>query len=183
MIIAILTPVLAYLICIGAIYGDSLQNISFTDIDYAVVFGNKVETTGEPSNRLRARLDRAFELWSDSIVDTIIVSGGIGIEGFDEAKVMGQYLLDLGVDSTLILFDNEGVTTHATAQYCREMISSEKSVVVVTQQFHISRAKLSLRNAGFSEVYGAFPQFRERRDLYSSIREVPALFKYWIKEL
>ncbi len=165
------------------IYADSLYTRNFLTVDYAVVYGNKVELTGEPSNRLRARLDCAFELWSDSLVDSIIVSGGIGIEGFDEAAIMGEYLIERGIDSSLILLDHKGNTTHATALNCIDLIGADRSIVAVTQQFHISRAKLSLRNAGFSEVYGAYPQYRERRDLYSSIREVPAWLKYWVKDL
>ena len=68
----------------------------FTDenarADAAVVFGNKVLMIGVPSPRLQARLDAARSLYEKKLVLKILVSGGIGKEGFDEALVMRDAL-------------------------------------------------------------------------------------------
>lgn len=57
-------------------------------VDVAVVLGNKVELNGQPSDRLQARLDKAVKLYEEDFFKYIIVSGGKGKEGLDEAEVM-----------------------------------------------------------------------------------------------
>jgi len=52
--------------------------------DLMVVFGNKVETSGLPSERLKRRLDKAVKLYNDKTAKKIVVSGAMGIEGFNE---------------------------------------------------------------------------------------------------
>src|SRR5262245_21950109 len=60
--------------------------------DVAVVPGNQVNPDGTPSDRLAARLDTALNLYRRGVVKAVLVSGGTGVEGFDEADVMAAYL-------------------------------------------------------------------------------------------
>src|SRR6187402_1531851 len=53
--------------------------------DVALVLGNKVEVDGQPSPRLRARLDETLLLYRSGYFPAIITSGGLGREGYDEA--------------------------------------------------------------------------------------------------
>lgn len=57
------------------------------EANVAVVLGNTVNPDGTPSRRLAARLDTALELHRRGLFKNIIVSGGVGREGFDEAVV------------------------------------------------------------------------------------------------
>nr|WP_202819711.1 YdcF family protein [Thaumasiovibrio occultus] len=145
----------------------------------AVVLGNKVERDGTPSPRLAARLDAALGIWQAGYLQSIIVSGGTGKEGFDEAAVMARYLMDNGVPQAAINIDSHGVNTRATADYVAATIAADTPVIAVSQQFHVSRSKLALRQAGFQRVYGHPADFVEWRDIYSSSREVAAWVKYW----
>jgi len=43
---------------------------------------------------------------------------------------------------------------------------------VVSQYFHLPRARLALRRFGIETVYSAHAFFFEARDVYSSVREV-----------
>ncbi len=83
--------------------------------DLAVVFGNKVNEDGTPSPRLKARLDRAHELYRARTVPLLLVSGGLGREGFDEAKVMADYLAGRGMPREHILVDSAGNNSYLTA--------------------------------------------------------------------
>ena len=62
--------------------------------DVGIVLGSKVMPDGTPSPRLRARLDKAGELYRQGKFGWVIVSGGTGKEGYSEAKVMAAYLAD-----------------------------------------------------------------------------------------
>lgn len=169
-------------LCVLAIYVDSYGKQGFV-ANVGVVFGNKVDLNGKPSKRLEARLLASLDLYKRNQIEKILVSGGIGVEGFDEAKVMEAYLASNGIPSIDILVDSNGSNTHNTAINALAMVGQNTSVVAISQRYHLSRAKLSLRNAGFNNVYGFAPDFHEVRDVYSYVREVPAWLKYWAKGL
>lgn len=151
--------------------------------DAAVVLGNKVEVDGQPSERLKARLDRAAELYDGGYFTFIIVSGGMGKEGFDEAKVMKSYLIDNGVPEEIIKEDNNGYNSYMTGQNASKMMDELEldSVMVITQYFHVSRTKLAFRKMGIKEVFSAHAKIFEFRDIYSIVREFPAYYKYLLK--
>ncbi len=158
-------------------------NDELKPVDIAVVLGNKVDIDGQPSERLQARLDKAFELYNEGYYSFVIVSGGIGKEGFDEAKVMKAYLVEKGVTEDKIIEDNNGYNSYMTAQSTSKIMDELKldSAMVITQYFHISRTKLAFRKLGIKEVHSAHAQIFEFRDIYSIIREFPAYYKYLLK--
>ena len=149
--------------------------------DVAVILGSKVELNGQPSARLIARLDKAQALYTAKVVKNFIVSGGTGKEGFDEATVMHDYLVRAGIPAAAIIVDSNGDNTQDTARNCASLMKAHgfKSVIIVTQYFHISRTRLALHAYGINEVHSAHAQFFELRDIYSIAREVVALPTYW----
>lgn len=142
--------------------------------DVAVVLGNTVNPDGTPSHRLAARLDKTLELHRKGMFKHVIVSGGLGREGFDEAVVMRDYLVSRGIPQHQILVDSLGLTTAATAANVAALAQVHRwsSVLVVSQYFHIPRCRLALSKAGVHPVYAAHAQYVELRDLYSIPREV-----------
>lgn len=158
-------------------------NDELKPVDAAVVLGNKVEVNGQPSDRLKARLDKSIELYNEGYYTFIIVSGGIGKEGFDEAKVMKAYLMDNGIAENNIIEDNNGYNSYMTAQNTRIIMDELglDSVMIISQYFHISRTKLAFRKIGIEETSSAHANIFELRDLYSLIREFPAYYKYLLK--
>ncbi|QDP42197.1 YdcF family protein [Radiobacillus deserti] len=149
-------------------------------VDTAVVLGNKVNEDGTPANRLRARLDRTVELYNQGYFPTIIVSGGVGKEGFDEAKVMKDYLVDNGIPENVITEDSDGYNTHMTAENTKSIMKEQNlnSAMIITQYFHITRTKLAFYQLGLKQVSSAKADIFEFRDIYSIFREFPAFYKY-----
>jgi vancomycin permeability regulator SanA len=156
---------------------------NFATSDVAVVLGNKVNKDGKPSERLKARLDVAVNLFNDSLVRFIVVSGGVGSEGFDEALVMKNYLIRKGVMDGFIIVDNQGYNTFLTASNFVEINETYhfESLVLVSQFFHLSRTKLIFRKFGFKKLSTAHAKYFEWRDIYSLLREFPAYYKYLFK--
>ena len=112
----------------------------------------------------------------------MIVSGGTGKEGFSEARVMADYLIERRkLPRTAAILDELGNTTLATAQNSAAIMRqrSLSSVVVVTQYFHVTRSRYALHQAGIATVRSAHARYLEWRDLYSVAREVIALPIYW----
>jgi vancomycin permeability regulator SanA len=151
--------------------------------DVALVLGSKVEMDGTPSVRLRARLDRTLELFREGRFPSVIVSGGTGKEGFDEAAVMRDYLISNGVPADRIIPDSHGDTAFASAANAARIARERnfRSVFVVSQYFHIPRARLALQQCRVSEVHSAHAHFSESRDIYSSVRETVGYASYLLR--
>lgn len=153
--------------------------------DVAIVLGSKVELDGRPSARLAARLDKAVELYRAGMFRAVIVSGGLGKEGYDEATIMRAYLVAHAIPVAAILVDSAGVDTAATARNSAALMKSHgfSSALVVTQYFHITRCKLALRANGVMALYSAHADWFEWRDLYSTLREALAIPVYLASSL
>jgi len=147
--------------------------------DLGVVLGNKVNEDGTLSERLTQRLACGLALYRNGRVARLLVSGGLGKEGFYEGTKMRDYLRAHGVPDTAIIVDNAGNNTQQTVRNTARLRTAQhfQSVVVVSQFYHISRTKLLFRQAGFTQVSGASPVYFEWRDLYSLLREFVAYYQ------
>ena len=146
--------------------------------DIAVIYGNTVHEDGTLSERLKARLDRGIQLYNDSLTEVLFVSGGLGKEGFYEGDKMQEYLIQEGIPAEKIVVDNKGNNTKQTTFNFIKKFGKEKSVIVVSQYHHISRAKLAFRKAGIKNVSGAHCDYFELRDFYACIREFFGYYSY-----
>jgi vancomycin permeability regulator SanA len=169
-----------------AICFDGLHDDVPVRADAAVVLGAKVYESGTLSPALQARCDRSVDLYKQKVVPIIIVSGGLGREGFWEGDKMRDYLMQQGVPESCIVVDNYGNNSRLTADnacsYFQKQTNNDLSalkIVVVSQYFHITRCRLALRQTGFRQVYGAHAYFFEWLDLYHIPREVVAMVVYW----
>jgi vancomycin permeability regulator SanA len=149
----------------------------------AVVLGNTVYPDGTPSPRLKARLDKAVELYRQGYFKRIIVSGAQGGEGYDEARVMKNYLISHGVEPQAVLPDPNGFNTFETARNTAALLrrAEDKSVMVITQYFHVTRCRIALNKFGITEVRSAHANYFGLRDIYSLFREVAAIPVYLLR--
>lgn len=122
--------------------------------DAAVVLGTRVLPNGVPSVWLRGRLNRALELYQEGIVKNIIVSGGLGREGHEEADVMRAYLIERGVPFEKIFADLNGDDTYETARHTKNIMEAQKfrSVVIVSHYYHVPRAMMAFKRFQISNV-------------------------------
>jgi vancomycin permeability regulator SanA len=155
------------------------------EADVAVVLGNTVQANGDPSPRLAARLDRAYDCYAASQCRIIFVSGGMDSAGADEAAAMRGYLLGRGVPADRIVTDSAGADTWATARHASAYMREHgyTRALAVTQYFHVPRTMLALKRQGVADVGGGYPRFFELRDIYSVFRELPAVALYIFRPL
>lgn len=141
--------------------------------DIAVILGNKVNEDGTLSERLEKRLECGLNLYRKHRVKKIIVSGGLGKEGFYEGDKMRDFLIANKVPDTAIIVDNLGNNTRATVINTIKLKDSLdfKSIIVVSQYYHVTRTKMLFRKQGFKNVASVSPNYFEIKDLYSILRE------------
>lgn len=146
--------------------------------DLAVILGNKVNEDGTLSERLTKRLESGIFLYRAHRVKKILVSGGLGKEGFYEGDKMKEYLVEKGIPDSLIIVDNNGNNTGATVDNTLRL--KEKlhfnSIFIVSQYFHVTRTKKLFKDRGFKNVSSISPSYFELRDVYSILREFPAYY-------
>ena len=148
--------------------------------DCILVLGNKVHEDGTLSDRLKARVDKALELYNTHKAKKIIVSGGLGKEGHYEGTAMKAYIVNNGIPETDVIVDDKGIDTQATAVNY-SIIAKEnnfRSVIIVSQYYHITRTRLALKKQGVSAIHAAHAEYFEWRDVYSLIREFFGYYKY-----
>lgn len=176
-------PVLYFLLSSAFIANYGLQENGCL-ADTAVVLGNKVETSGVPSDRLKARLDRSIQLYWQGCYSRIIVSGGLGKEGFDEAEIMKKYLVSKGISESSILEDNEGNTTERTAENLEKVLGKKPDTcIIITQYWHIFRtSRVFERKNSCRTVLFSYARYSEWRDIYSILRETVAVPAYELRE-
>ena len=174
--------ILSALLATGALVWDGLRD-ELGHADVALVLGNTVHPDGTPSRRLSARIERTLELYREGYFPLILVSGGLGKEGHDEAVVMREYLVQRGVPAEAILVDSEGLNTFASARKTQQLMSERglSKALVITQYFHVPRSKLALKKFGIPTVYSAHARYFEGRDLYSIPREIAGMLKYTLR--
>ncbi|SFW47631.1 protein SanA, affects membrane permeability for vancomycin [Cellulophaga fucicola] len=146
--------------------------------DVAVILGNKVNEDGTLSERLEKRLECGLKLYQNGQVKKIIVSGGLDKEGFYEGDKMKEYLIKNNVPSSAVIIDNFGNNTLATVKntIALQETLSFKSIIVVSQYFHLTRIKMLFKKQGFKNVSSASPMYFEVRDFYSLFREFVAYY-------
>ena len=150
-----------------------------TQADIAVILGSKVNEDGTLSPRLEKRLECGLEVFMKKRVKKIIVSGGFGKEGYYEGDKMKEFLVSKGVPDSCIITDNKGNNTLATVNNTIRICDSLnfKSIIVVSQYFHITRTKQLFKKQHMENVSGASPHYFELRDFYALTRE---FFAYYL---
>ncbi|MCU7613974.1 YdcF family protein [Chryseobacterium sp. GMJ5] len=76
--------------------------------DIAVILGSKVNEDGTLSRRLEKRLEAGIDLYTKRRVKMILVSGGLGKEGFYEGDTMKEFLIRKQIPDSVIVVDNYG---------------------------------------------------------------------------
>lgn len=109
-----------------------------------VVFGAKVHEDGTPSEALLERVTTGVELYRQGLSKTLIVSGGIGHEGQDEAEVMKRIAVRQGVPAEDIVTDNQGTNTEASLRAVRAFLAAHGGgkALVVSHYHHLPRVRL-----------------------------------------
>jgi vancomycin permeability regulator SanA len=106
--------------------------------EVAIVLGTEV-VDGQPSPRLKGRLEAAAALISSGTARALLVSGdGRGDSG-DEPAAMTAYLVSLGVPADRIVGDPYGLDTYDTCVRARD-VYGVKRALVITQSYHVDRA-------------------------------------------
>lgn len=148
----------AFLISFVWVEGSILAHDSGTespDAPTVIVLGAGLNGD-QPSLTLVARLQTALEYLQIHPQAAIIVSGGQGTyETCTEAAAMARWLTEKGVDPSRIYLEEQSTDTKENLVFSRKLMKEyglAEPVIVVSNSFHLYRARLLAQQAGFSQV-------------------------------
>lgn len=141
----------------------------------AIVFGAGLKHDGSPTLVLQDRIETAVALYQAGKVQKILMSGDNRTLFYNEPGAMRAYAISAGVPEEDIVLDYAGQSTYDTCYRAKEIFGLS-DVLLVTQEFHLSRAVYTCRALGLNAegVIANIKLFRRSSLLYWSLRELPA---------
>ena len=128
------------------------------EVDALIILGAGLRNSS-PSLVLRTRLNAAIRYLETRGDIPIIVSGGLGRgETITEAEAMFRYLTARGVDESLIWKEGESTSTQENLAFSVALMEEKgldvanATVAIVSNEFHLFRAKLIAERAGLDAV-------------------------------
>ena len=188
-LLALLALVVAGAVAFGALeayIGQHSRNKAVGDPQVMVIFGCQMRRDG-PSILLRDRLDTALTYLADHPDMTIVVSGGKGDdEHMSEAQCMYNYLTGHGIDESRVFLEDQSRNTLQNFRFSRTLLEQlghdvTEGVLVVSNGFHLTRARMLARRVGFSDVSTlAAPSSHLPSRIHMFFREPLALVKSFL---
>lgn len=129
----------------------------FKNVDFVIILGAGLH--GDiPSKTLETRLAAGTQFLLNRKDLPVVVSGGQGDgETISEAEAMGRYLKNKGIEENRIFYESKSTTTYENLKYSKQIIKQlgfkEPTVLIVTSDYHVSRAKMIGKELGL-ESYG-----------------------------
>lgn len=147
--------------------------------DYVLVLGAQVKGT-RLTYALQTRLDVAYEYAVDNPDSVVIVSGGQGLgEDVTEAYAMAEYLKTKGLDASRLILEDRSTSTYENIEYSKAFIdSTDASIVLVTNHFHVYRGVGVAKKQGLTNVEGLGAPTKWYTIPNQYVREALAVIKY-----
>jgi uncharacterized SAM-binding protein YcdF (DUF218 family) len=179
----LIITVVCGLLYVGFLHYKIIQHANLEapkNADYIIVLGARVKGT-VPSLALKFRIDHAAKYLKENPDTIAIASGGKGPgEDISEAESIKNELIAHGIKNSRILLEDKSTTTYENIGFSKKLIPKNAEIgLVVTNDFHIFRAKMIANNEGL-ELSG-LPAKTPIQALFKSYgREYLALTKYFI---
>ena len=150
--------------------------------DAIMVLGASVLPGGEPSGILRDRLDIAVKLYQEGTAPKIIMSGDhfSDAEYYNEVSAMKEYVVARGVPSRDVFCDHAGICTY-DSMYRAQYVFNVRTMVVVTQTYHLYRALYDANHLGVRTVGVPSNLHEYDQQEYFGFREIFARVNDFIK--
>lgn len=145
--------------------------------DAIVVAGCRVLPSGEPSAALARRAALAHTLFEEGRAPRVVFTGGVGRHGPSEASVAAAHAVSLGLPPAAVMLEERSTSTRENAEYAARILGADARVLVVTDAYHVFRARRVFANV-FAHAEGAGVPMREEVLVHALPRELFAVLIY-----
>ena len=144
----------------------------------AMVFGAGVTPGGYLTPILADRVETAIALYRAGKVRKLIMTGDNRFAWYNEPGAMGAYAQARGVPAKDIVFDYAGRRTYDSCYRGRHIFGIQRAILV-TQEYHLTRAVYTCRRMGIDAIGMAADRPPLKVALQFRLRELPALLVAW----
>lgn len=149
--------------------------------DAIVVLGAAINTPA-----LYNRSMEGLRLFKSGKSDVMILSGGrISDEDITEAGYMKKVIIQNNLDSIgenpKMILEEDSHSTFENLKNSKNKAPEVKSIIIVSDKYHLARAVMLAKRMGFGPVYWSAPDsgYYPKKELYYHyLREVVAMFAY-----
>ena len=142
-----------------------------------LVLGARVWDSGKPSGILEDRLITGISAYEMGASDRLLMSGDHGQDEYDEVNAMKAYAIEKGIPSENVFMDHAGFSTYESLYRARD-IFQVKTVLIVTQRYHLYRALFDAERMGLVAygipadlgTYTGMPYF-EAREVLARVKD------------
>lgn len=170
----------------GFIMSQSTTAVNYKE-DVVIILGAGVKN-GKVSKALQLRLDAGIDYHHKNPEAYIVVTGGLTPQkDTTEAAVMRDYLVSHGIPEDIIIVEDKSLSTLENYRFTKDILTSlnikYKSIVFITNDFHIYRAKTYAKYCGFENAH----PLSTRTDIFTITpaltREVFGVLDMWLFKL
>ena len=113
-------------------------------------FGPPVDGAGRPVPELRWRVEKGVALYKAGLAPLIVMTGGKTYKDYNEATVMKELAVSLGVPADAVVEEKEAMDTIGNARYTSRILRARgiDHIILVSNPYHLSRAVKLFRANG-----------------------------------
>ncbi len=150
-------------------------------VDCILILGAGIDND-KPSLMLEDRLKAGIILYDNKVSEKLVMSGDHGRKEHDEVNIMKNYAMELDIPSDDIFMDHAGFSTYDSL-YRLKYIFGAKSVVIVSQKYHLYRSLYIAKSLGLDAYGYAAEDIKYYGDTYRELREILARDKDFLKTI
>lgn len=161
----------AFLVASFAVFSSEYQKA-----DAIVVMGAAIN-----SPALYNRSLKALELYEAEFALVIVLSGGkISEQDISEATYMQRAIQSKTTKPLNLVLDEQSGNTFENIKNSKDLLGDAKSVIIVTDKYHLARSVITAKALGFEEVFWSAPgtQYPPSQLRYHYLREIAANIAY-----
>jgi hypothetical protein len=95
--------------------------------DAILIFGARVNSSGQASPILRARTRHAYELWRKKLAPRLVCTGGVGTFAPAEAEVSAALLRSGACQISAIICENRSTSTRENAEFAAKLLPAKRA--------------------------------------------------------
>jgi uncharacterized SAM-binding protein YcdF (DUF218 family) len=159
------------LLDVALVFGAPHYHPKIDHADAIIVMGAAINTPA-----LRNRTLEGLRLYQEGKAPVMVLSGSrISDADISEAQYMQKVIKQNTAEPVNAILEQSSHNTYENIRNSKAKVPDAKSVIIVSDEFHLARAALTARTNGFSKVYWSYPE-----PTYYSKAE---LRRYYFREL
>ncbi len=167
----------------GLVFGFAISSPHVKKADAIVILGAAINTPA-----LYNRTMEALRLYEAGMAPVIVLSGGrVSDKDISEAGYMLR-VLDKNAKKPLnVILEEHSGSTYENIKNTREKLPGAKSIIVVSDSYHLARGAVMAKSEGFKQVYWSSPDssryYKTSELVFHYFREMAAMVSYLPKFL